>query len=447
MVQSRRDHLHAYRFATGRLASALVSGDPGRGEHPLRRSSLGTTFGAISAVLLAAGFGVFGLLSPTTKTTWRQPGSIVVEKESGNRYLFFGGQLHPVANYASALLAEGDRATVRTVSRDALAGVRHGAPVGIPGAPDSVPATDQLLSGAWTRCVRPGGTGRETVDFDPTTRVAPVTSGQWVLLVRPSGGEYVLWNGTKYPVAGKSGQVALGLDTQQSVTVLADWLANVPSGTRLAPARIPSAGSPGARVAGRPARIGALFKSAVGGRDHHYILLSDGLAPISATESALLSADRGGARPRQVSQSDIAAAPASSNRSLLHRIPDVLGAPPFPLGRVAVCLEQRSAGTSTTSRVAVESGPAAADGGSVLVPAGRGVLAVTREDLASRVATPRAYLITDRGIKYPLADDATASALGYGSAKRLTLPQQVLDLVRTGPRLSRAIATTPMPGE
>jgi len=45
----------------------------------------------IIAVLLCGGFAVYGLINPGGATEWKQPGSIIVEKETGNRYLYLGG--------------------------------------------------------------------------------------------------------------------------------------------------------------------------------------------------------------------------------------------------------------------------------------------------------------------------------------------------------------------
>lgn len=71
-----------------------------------------------------------------------------MEKETGTRYLFLDGRLRPVRNYASALLLTGKGAAVRTVAAKALSDVPHGAPIGIDGAPDSLPTPATLLAGS-----------------------------------------------------------------------------------------------------------------------------------------------------------------------------------------------------------------------------------------------------------------------------------------------------------
>ncbi|MFD8820103.1 type VII secretion protein EccB, partial [Streptomyces sp. NPDC059627] len=241
-MQTRRDHVQAYQFAVGRLATSLVTGDPGRGTSPTRRGSLGAFFGVLLVVLLCAGSGVYGLISPVRKDTWRQPGSIIVEKETGSRYLLVDGTLRPVLNYASALLLTGSAGTVRTVSGDALAAVPHGSPVGIAGAPDSLPAAADVLSGGWTRCLRPGAPGGEVLDLAPPRRLPAPGSAQTVL-TGPESKLYVLWHGVKYPVpAADATLIALGLDSERRIAAPRDWLARVPTGTALAAPAVPLAG-------------------------------------------------------------------------------------------------------------------------------------------------------------------------------------------------------------
>ncbi|NUK88716.1 type VII secretion protein EccB, partial [Streptomyces lunaelactis] len=235
-MQTRRDHVQAYQFATGRLASALVTGDPGRGDSPTRRSALGTLFGAGVVVLLCAGFGVYGLLSPVAKSDWKKNGAVVLEKETGNRYVYANGVLRPARNYASALLIAGKRNAPETVSAKSLAGVPHGFPVGIKGAPDTVPDASGLLTGAWARCLRTGPAGTatgkagdrpagQTLVFGPSAgAMAALTADREVLLSGPRGSRYLLMGGTKYPVPAESALIALGLDDQQAVPAPADWL-------------------------------------------------------------------------------------------------------------------------------------------------------------------------------------------------------------------------------
>ncbi|MGW1028998.1 type VII secretion protein EccB [Streptomyces sp. NPDC002577] len=440
-MQNRRDHVQAHRFATGRLVSALVAGDPGPVEVPMRRGNLGMQFGALVAVLLAAGCAVYGLISPGASTAWRSPGAIIVEKETGNRYLYLGKQLYPMANYASALLVAGDRAKVVSVSRDSLAGVRHGPQLGILGAPDVVPPAAELLSGDRSVCMPPGS-GSTLVDLDPIGRTTPVPRNQRVLLAGPGHATYILWNSRKYRLKSHAELVALGLVAEQPVAASAAWLAQLPSGGTLTAPRIPGAGSAGPSVAGGPAKVGQLFETTAAGAQELYVLRSDGLAPINRTEFALLSAVPGGAAPKKATAADIAAARVSPDRSLLTAVPDVLSGPAFSPGGSALCVLQK-AGSSKGGSIVTEPVAAGSRTTGLYVPPNKAMLveAQSAQTSGSAGSAAQLFLITDSGKKYPLGDTAVA-ALGYGQVKASALPQELLDLAPTGPTLDTTAAKT-----
>jgi hypothetical protein len=79
----------------------------------------------------------------------------------------------------------------------------------------------------------------------------------------------------------------------------------------------------------------------------------------------------------------------------------------------------------------------------VAVPGGRGALAATLlPDGAA--ATGVVYLVTDQGIKYPLAGedtDAVRTALGYAGVTPVAVPPAVLSLIPTGPALDPVLAS------
>ncbi|HET6504082.1 MAG TPA: type VII secretion protein EccB [Amycolatopsis sp.] len=447
-MQSRRDLVQAYGFAAGRLGSALVSGNPGTGEIPMRRRGLGSTFGVVLAALLSAGFAVFGLIDPGGDTAWKQPGSLIVENETGNRYVYTDGTLRPVANYASALLFLGQNAVVRDVSRNSLAGVPHGPAIGINGAPDAVPSAQQLLTGPWTYCVQPDSPGDVVIDFAPEGHTTPLPAQRWVLLQAPDGSVYLLWDGRKYPITSRRNLIALGLDAVTPVAAPADWIDAIPTGIALAPAPVPKLGSPGPTVGGQPTRVGSLFHTVIDGSDHYYVVLADGLAPVSPTESALLAAGTSPA-PVTVSPDAIAVAPASADQSLLNAVPDIVrrdasdpaGARLTTAGQ-ALCLQQQMNGSATQSTLQStlvrESGPAANPGSRVLVPPGRGLFATAAQSAATGAAP---YLITDLGEKFLLGDSAAVQDLGAESGSVRELPPELLARVPTGPVLSTSAVT------
>ncbi|MBC9730531.1 type VII secretion protein EccB [Streptomyces sp. TRM68367] len=436
-MQNRRDHVQAHRFAVGRLVSALLAGDAAPVEIPMRRGTLGVQFGALVAILLAIGCAVFGLIVPAN-TAWRKPGSIVVESETGNRFIYLGKQLYPIANYASGLLIGGNDAQVVTVPRATLDGVSRGPEIGISGAPDDVPPATALLTGERAVCLPPGSE-TELVDLDPAGRTRPVPHDRWILLAGPDHTKYVLWNGEKFPLRSHTELVALNLVAQEPIDVSAAWLAELPTGATLAAPHIRGAGSAGPSVAGHPAKVGQLFVAEAAGARELFVLRPDGLAPLSRTAFALLSAVPGAAPAERVSATAAAAAPASRDRSLLTVVPDLLSGSAFSPDRSALCV-RRGAGSTAHGTVVTEPVAAGSRTSGLLVPAGRGMLVMAQSQRSS--ASPQLYLITDTGRKYPLADSNTVMALGYSQTTVRTLPDKLLALAPTGPTLDPAAART-----
>jgi type VII secretion protein EccB len=457
-MQSRRDQVQAYRFSVSRLSAALASGEPGAGQAPFRRASLGVVLGVLIAVLISGGSVIYGLLDPAAAAPWRHQGSIIVEKETGTRFLYLGGVLHPTANYASALLA-GSGSTVYYIPRSALAAIPEGAAVGIPGAPDDLPLATALLPGRWAVCLDPAWLATVVLDLGSGTRPAANVDSERILVTDPAGGEYVIWDNTKYPLTGSSALAALGLGNQEPVLAPAVWLAALPTGPALTPPAVKNAGKPGPPVAGRASMIGELFESIAAGVSQYYVLLADGLAPLSRTEFALFTATPGERPPAQVSPADIAASPASADRSLLSRLPDLLAGTDYQPGSTALCVRQRSPGTAAGAAVVTErldgsgasvpigtgttvpggAGTALAPSVDIIVPPGAGMI-VAAPSGASSSAAPQSYLITGTGLKYPLMAGSAVAALGYGGVTARLMPAAILDLIPTGPVLSAAAA-------
>src|SRR5215813_8141580 len=125
---------------------------------PLRRGFGALLVGAMVAVLFAAGFGVYGILTKTGGDSWKTDGAVVVEKQTGAVYVYAQGTLHPALNYASALLAAGQSPpSVYQVSARSLAGTPRSTVIGIPGAPTSLPDGSHLNTAPWALCSAQSG--------------------------------------------------------------------------------------------------------------------------------------------------------------------------------------------------------------------------------------------------------------------------------------------------
>ena len=434
-MQNRRDHVHAYQFAVSRLSTALTGADPGTGEAPFRLAGLGLLLGTVIAILISAAAAIFGWLDPAS-TTWRQPGAIVVEKETGTRFLYLGGMLHPTLNYTSARLIAGNSASITYLPSSALDAVRVGYTIGILGAPESLPPATSLLPGRWTDCLAPGNPGG--VALSMRAGRAAGLGGMRVLVIGPHGEKYVVWDNVKYPLPERSAVVALGFGNYTPAPAPAVWLQAVRTGPALAAPAVPGAGRPGVRIAGRRSRLGQLFESTSGGVHQYYVMLSDGLSPLSRTVFTLLAAVPRTAPPTQVSPASIAATPVSADRQMLSGLPNLLSDPlyqPDGLTRT-LCVRQVSPGRPGRGIVVTE--PASES--PVDVPANAALLVQPPgASGAAYSAVPPQYLISSSGLKYPLGSGAV-TALGYPDNAVRVMPASLLRLVPDGPTLSAAQA-------
>ncbi|GAA3687396.1 hypothetical protein GCM10022267_87800 [Lentzea roselyniae] len=437
-MQTQKDHVHAYQFLMQRMTTALTVGDPSNMDPPTRRGRSGLVIGVILAVLIVIGFGVYGLIVPGGNTVWKQKGVILVEKESGTRYVYADGMLIATPNLASAMLIQGSGNKVTTISRSSLAGLPRGPQMGILGAPDVVPRPQELLPPSWLLCpVVQSGTDKPGValNFDSGEQFQSIPDDRYAWVQSAAGKLYVVWKNTKYQIPDVSSLVVFGLAAARPLPVPDVMLSLVPDGPALTPAAIPGTGKPGKDVARAPRRIGDLFTHSPGnGTEQRYVLTDNGLAPLSATEFALLRA-LPGKSPVEIDAQSILAAPFSSDRSMLTRLPDVVGSKLLDDTAGRPCLRQEGDGAEVTTRVvtvpAAERRPAG-----VSVPATRGML-VAELPFPSGQKTPDRYLITERGKRFLVPDNDSIQALGLGGVQPVPMPTEVLSTIPKGPALMR----------
>ncbi|QAY62171.1 hypothetical protein ET495_01510 [Xylanimonas allomyrinae] len=155
-MASKKDLIEAQSFSRRRLITAFTSGGAGTKElepaKPLRAVVAGTAL----AALVLAGSAFTGLVSPALPDGWDN-GALVVASDTGARFVSSQGTLYPVPNTASArLLLPADQFDVVTTKAKNLGKAPLGPAVGIPGAPEALPATDRLVGAGWTACTVPG---------------------------------------------------------------------------------------------------------------------------------------------------------------------------------------------------------------------------------------------------------------------------------------------------
>ncbi|GGP64595.1 type VII secretion protein EccB [Streptomyces calvus] len=487
-MQSKRDQVHAHSFMMGRLSSGLLMADPDAPESPLGRTTRGVVFGVLVTVLIGAGATVYGLLRPGGNDGWRDGEHLVVNRDTGARYLWTGtdGVLHPVRNYASARLIGGSALPTADVRTASLRDVPVGAPVGIPGAPESVPAADRLDGGAWHMCVSgPEGALADTSGAVRNTGVnkpgattvvagAPVDSrgigGDRGVLVRgPDDTEYLVWRGSRLPLDRDSdARNALGYGSEQAVPVSAAFLDALAPGPALKPPEVPGRGQDGPELGGEASRIGQLFKVSVpGGGSTYHLLREDGLVPLTRLGAALVLGDPATQRDAYQGQSpevrtvgadalrEHGAEDAGSAGSA--ELPD---APPVPqsVPRGSALCAQVDGGDggarirsvlvplTALAPVAVSEGTAGplekacVPTDATVVRPGHGAL-VRALHASGAAHAGTTYLVAENGVKYRVSSEKSLDALGYQASDIGSVPAPLLASLPTGADLDEAAAS------
>ncbi|MDX3850300.1 type VII secretion protein EccB [Streptomyces sp. AK02-01A] len=469
-MQSKRDQVQAHMFVMGRLTSGMLRGDPDAPESPQGRTNRGIAMGVVIAVLLSAGAFVFGLLKPGTKDSWREAGTLVVNKDTGSRYLYLDGRLRPVRNYASARLLAGADMATSSVGAASLRGTPHGAPVGINGAPDALPAGGDLDTGPWQVCSgTTAGASGTTLAVGSAAGGEGLATSRALLVTGPDKADYLVWRGSKLRLDREHGAAeALGYGSAPRVPVSAAFLNSLPSGPDLAAPEVPDRGKGGPELSGRKTRIGEVFRVTVpGSAERYYLLRREGLAPLTATGAALVLGDPetrekvygGGAAAAAMLGTDALdgrlAAPVSGSGTA-GELPE---APPKAMTVErdwTACVRIQAGGTGTRVGVALVRqaalGPAAQAPPEGLTPAcvavgritvrpGGGAL-VRALGAGGGALGGTVYLVTDTGMKYRVASADAMAALGYAESQAQGLPAPLLAMLPTGPDLTPEAAAT-----
>ncbi|SDK01240.1 type VII secretion protein EccB [Lentzea albidocapillata subsp. violacea] len=469
-MASKRDELQSHQFLVQRVTSALVrrETDP---EHPPFRPPSMAAFGSIAiAVLVLAGFWVYGMVVPGGNKAWRAGDAVIVEKETGTRYVYLDGRLHPVLNYTSALLALGKHGNTRSVSRNSLVGAPRGPRIGIQDAPDALPAPGRLMSGAWSLCSRSASdsTGA-TVDRSVLMVGAEPPDGQVLgdeaLLVQTpdSGDHHLIWRGYRHRIRQPDTvTVGLALRSAPRARVGMAVLDVLPAGDTIAPITVAGAGEPSTAVAARKdIRAGQLLVAETSAGVQHYLAETEVLRPITELQYHVqlgfkpTAAAYGGGEPVPVRLSLLDAAEA---RQLPAQDADP-GAPP-PLRPViagsgrdtaAICatyepgvavprvrIDPRMPAEdplSLTARRTTRGTPLADH---VRVAPGFGALVEVMPGADAPAGT--FVIVTDQGRAHPLENADVAEWLGYGGVRPVRVPAALVARLPQGSGLGHRAA-------
>jgi type VII secretion protein EccB len=443
-----------------RVVSALIMRETDPAQAPLRRGISAIFTGVMIAVVVGAGFGIYGLLTKIGSGKWRVDGAVIVEREDGAAFVYNGDTLTPTLNYASALLLSGKAPpTVFTVSRKALAGVPRALPRGIPGAPDALPDVGRVVGPPWTLCAVPAldEAGKPIVPTRLAVGRAAVGGrdlGEEGLLVRDTrtAEVYLLWHSHRYRIS-QPDVVVPSLFGNRPPTFAAGtaWLNGVPRGLDIGPIAIPGRGSASAAVPN--AKIGDVVVERLSTGDQFFLVLDGGLAPITSLQKdvvvgqfAVAPRERPAAEVNQLPKVDALAPAASDEAEPPDRTPRLTR-----LDSGAACAETANARTAPRLLVGAafpDTGPGGLTGARtatgtsladvVAVPPGG--IAVVRA-MASPDAEGGAYsIVTDQGVRYPVPSADVLGMLGYSAAQAVDMPAGLLNRVPAGPTLSPSAA-------
>ncbi|HEX7746342.1 MAG TPA: type VII secretion protein EccB [Micromonosporaceae bacterium] len=451
-MPSRQDQLHSYQFMVQRVVAALVMRETDPAQSPFRRAAGATLASVLIAAIALGGVVVYGVFAGGGATDWRDPHAVIVEKESGARYVYYEEKLHPVRNYASALLIVGSQQP-RTVlvSRRSIQGVPRGIPLGIPDAPDSLPAAGQLTRAPWTICsmLLPDGerrTPRSAVLVGGEARGGSVLGDRALLAQHPDGSVYMVWRNRRHLVRDPRTVLTAFAWPNKRIPLAPALLNTLPAGADLAAMPIPDRGEPFRDVEG--ATIGEVFviESQGGGRQYA-VAKRDGLAVVTEVQANLLLTANGQSDPTPMPQgrfaslrptsdpvpSDVAAPPDivpdladEADGAICGRVPDDRG-----VAEVRVGAEVPDLGGA--ARIGAPEDPVRALADQVIIEPGRGALV---EAAAAPGASGGAIsVVTDLGRRHPVSSIDVLPMLGYGDVERLRLPASLVALVPSGDAL------------
>ncbi|MFE3447449.1 type VII secretion protein EccB [Nonomuraea sp. NPDC059194] len=469
-MQTRKDLYQAHRLMMQRMSMALLQAEPDVPESPMRRQNVAMFCGLLIAVLVVAGFGIWGLIKPGNATNLTDAGQLLVEEDTGAVFVYSQEQskLLPVANYVSArLLLDSTDVKVRNVTAASLARYDRGAMVGIPGLPSSLPPKEKLVKGPWSACVMDNPSlSSERKQFvsllggiDVGGR--PVGGDAMVVMSDPNSA-YVIMNNTKMRVY-REGVQALRAGRPRKVP--ASWLNAIPDGPDFRMRDVPDLGKRVKGPDGRKARVGQIFTTPgiAGTPDSWYVLYPDGLAPITPTQAILSLGDpriktaygNGTSKPLTIDAATAAAnqsdmQPRPYGGGLPNTLPKVITVPgSTPLCAVYSDTAKGSAKATLTVGSTITIQPPSATGSDqyfdqVILPAGGAALAGLLPGEGQLKSINTYELITDQGRRFPLQSGEQIGKLGFDAADVTPVPTHLLHAIQPGPTLDPVKARNPL---
>jgi type VII secretion protein EccB len=339
------------------------------------------------------------------------------------------------------------------VSVRSLESAPRGAAIGIGMAPDSLPDAGHVVGTDWSVCAvgnSAGGTPLRTAVFPGQLAEGTAMATEDAYLVRTdSDRNFLITSGHAFEIADQW-LPAVDYKAAQALQVDDDFVVALPAGEPIEPPEVAGLGQSGPPLPGsvEPVIIGSIFADRV---NAYYLMTQTGLASLTPLQAGLLLADPrlakayGGSNPSPlpISQAQITGGAVSPlpNQGAGEPAPSVAPAlTSWPAGDQQICVRY---GQQQVPDIVV--GPTAPDAhqvdGLVQLPTGSGALVAAR--LSPGASGTTVYLVTDTGVRYPVAGQKALEQLGLSGLSVAQLPKAVVDLLPEGPLLDPAAAALP----
>jgi ESX secretion system ATPase EccB len=480
-----RAQVNGYRFLVRRLEHALIRGDSRMIHDPMRGQIRALMVGVVIAALIAGASGVLAFFKPSPNFG---DSTIMLSKSSGAMFVRIGDRLHPALNLASARLISGKSDPPQQVDDKFLNTVALGPAVGIIGAPTSINSGDDMTMSSWTVCDTtqlPSVTEQAAVTDQAVTPTVETTvlannpvlggdireaSQDEMILATAGDITFVIYDGVRAQInpADPVLSRALRLGDSENRDVSPGFLNSFPLVDPIVPVTIHGAGDPTSYL---PAQYpaGSILRTVDSRGDQLYVVLSEGLQPISAATADIIRYGN--------PQSSTVSEPTRISPALISKAPvvDTLRVDHYPKSSPrfvhvnpdsVVCMSwQRSdLRAEGTTRLLLghrlplpnDSRPvrlASADGSgpgldNVYLQPGTGEYVQSTGDQPGSQSPGQLFYISDLGLRYHIKDVPTANALGVVGAKDpsgteqrpQTAPWPILSLLAPGPELSQQAA-------
>ncbi|MCV7032201.1 type VII secretion protein EccB [Mycobacterium sherrisii] len=474
-----RAQVNGYRLLLRRMEHALIRADSRMIHDPMRGQMRALMVGVVIAVLIAGGAGVLAFFRPTPNFG---DSTIMVAKSTGTMFVRIGDQLHPVLNLASARLIVGKSDTPKEVDDKFLNTVPLGPVVGIVGGPGGINRGDDMTTSSWTVCDAtqpPSETEPSRAPTVETTVLAndPVlndeiqlASHDQMILVKAGATTYLVYNGVRAAIDPTDATLrnALRLPDGQIREVSPGLLNSFPLVEPIVPVAIEGVGEP-ANYLPQNYRLGSILKTVDSHGEQLYVVLREGLQPISPMTADIIRYGN--------PQAPMAAEPTSISPALVNAVPvvHILPVDQYPTAQSrflriethpVLCMSWQRINSATAASTHLLVGNrlplpndarpvrlATADGGgpgldNVYLRPGTGeYVQATGSQVDSR-ALGQFFYIDDLGVRFHVVDKSAAAALGVtgvqmpGSSDTTAQPAPwaILKLLPAGPELSQRAA-------